>query len=407
MNLTKLVWNEIRERPMAMAASVAAILLGVAALVSVRHITDASEADIARQLAKLGANVLILPKGASVEDYYAADQNGRTIPEEYAGSVLLANLTGVEKLSPKLCVPAEVNAQKLTVTGILPQSEFEAQAAWKTVGMFTKKKHVGCKRASCGAEPQDKTPEALIRQRTIATLGKREVILGADAAQRTGLKPGAAAKIFDETFEVVAVLPATGTVDDDRVFAHLHEVQELTNSGTSVSAIEVMACCEDAAGDLVAQLESLLPDTKIVTINRVVETQVGVNRMLGSVSLFVLVVLVIVGGLSVAGTIASNVRERRREIGTLMALGASPGFVARLFVLKGLAVGLIGGVLGTAIGVAVALLCGPQLAGVTVAPLPTLIVFAVGMSIVVSLAAAWWPARGASRLDPCCCFQET
>ena len=42
MNLTKLVWHEIRERPWAMGASVAAILLGVAALVSVRHITDAA-----------------------------------------------------------------------------------------------------------------------------------------------------------------------------------------------------------------------------------------------------------------------------------------------------------------------------------------------------------------------------
>jgi putative ABC transport system permease protein len=405
MNLTKLVWHEIRERPLAMAASVAAILLGVAALVSVRHITDASEADVARQLSKLGANVLILPKGASVEDYYSADQNGRTLPEEHAGSVLLANLTGVEKLSPKLCVPAEINAQQVTVTGILPQSEFEAQAAWKTVGMFTKKKHVGCKRA-CGPEPEDKSPEALVRQRTIAALGKREAIFGADAAERTGLFAGGAVKIFGENFDVVAVLPRTGTVDDSRVFAHLHTVQDLTKAGPNVSAIELMACCEDAAGDLVAQLESLLPDAKIVTINHVVETQVGVNRLLSNVSLFVLVVLVVVGGLSVAGAIASNVRERRREIGTLMALGASPNFIAQLFVLKGLAVGIVGGVLGTAIGVAVAVICGPQLAGVAVAPLPTLIGLAIAMSIVVSLVAAWWPARGASKLDPCCCFQE-
>jgi putative ABC transport system permease protein len=270
--------------------------------------------------------------------------------------------------------------------------------------MFTKKKHVGCKRACAPVE--DKTPEALAKQRTIATLGKHEVVLGADAAERTGLFAGAAVKIFGENFDVIAVLPRTGTVDDDRVFAHLHTIQDLTGAGPNVSAIEVMACCEDAAGDLVAELEALLPDSKVVTINHVVETQVGVNRLLGNVSLFVLVVLVVVGGLSVAGAIASNVRERRREIGTLMALGASPGFIARLFVLKGLAVGIVGGALGTAIGVAVAVLCGPQLAGVSVAPLPTLIALALAMSVVVSFVAAWWPARGASQLDPCCCFQE-
>jgi len=212
--------------------------------------------------------------------------------------------------------------------------------------------------------------------------------------------------MFGENFDVVAVLPRTGTVDDSRVFAHLHTVQDLTKAGPNVSAIELMACCEDAAGDLVAQLETLLPDAKIVTINHVVETQVGVNQLLSNVSLFVLVVLVVVGGLRVAGAIASNVRERRREIGTLMALGASPNFIAQLFVLKGLAVGVVRGVLGTAIGVAVAVICGPQLAGVAVAPLPTLIGLAIAMSILVSLLAAWWPARGASKLDPCCCFQE-
>ena len=406
MNLGKLLWLEIRERPLAMAASVAAILLGVAALVSVRHITAASEVDVSCQLAKLGANVLILPKGASVDDYYAADQNGLTIPEEHTGSILLANLMGVEKLSPKLCTTTEINGQNVTVTGVLPQSEFKAQAAWPTVGLFAPNKHEGCKRASCGAQPQDPTPEALLSQRTIAELGKREVILGADAAQRVEVVTGNKVKLFGEKFHVIAVLPHSGTVDDDRVFAHLHELQDLTGAGPNVSAIEVMACCEDAAGGLVAELEELLPDSKVVTINHVVETQIGVNKLLGNVSLFVLVVLLVVGGLSVAAAIASNVRERRREIGTLMALGASPGFIAQLFVLKGLAVGLVGGVLGTLIGVAVAVVIGPSWTGVAISPLPTLIAVAIVMSLVVSLVAAWWPARRASQLDPCFCFQE-
>jgi putative ABC transport system permease protein len=313
---------------------------------------------------------------------------------------------GVEKLSPKLCVPTKLDGQDVTVTGILPQSEFEAQAAWQTVGMFAKNKHAGCKRASCGAQPLDKNPEALARQRTIAELGASEAVIGIDVAERTGLKVGSSAKLWNEKFDVVAVLPRTGTVDDSRIFAHLHTVQRLAKAGEVVSAIEVLACCEDAAGQLVPNLSKLLPDSKVVTISQVVQTQVGVNKLLGNVSFFVLGVLVVVGGLSVAGAIASNVRERRREIGTLMALGASPGLVARMFVLKALAVGVLGGIVGCVLGVITAMIFGPQWAGVEVTPLPSLIAIACAVAVLVSLAAAWWPAHSAAKLDPCCCFQE-
>ena len=77
------------------------------------------------------------------------------------------------------------------------------------------------------------------------------------------------------------------------------------------------------------RVRKLLPNTKVVTISQVVQTQVGVNRLMSNTSLFVLVVLVVVGGASLAGAIAANVRERRREIGTLMALGATPGLRSR------------------------------------------------------------------------------
>src|SRR5262245_51756970 len=99
MNLRTIVWKELWERPTAMATSVMAILLGVAALVTMRHVTVFSEREVTHQLNALGANILILPKEASLQDYYSADLNGQTIPEQHAAQIMLAGLTGVEKLS--------------------------------------------------------------------------------------------------------------------------------------------------------------------------------------------------------------------------------------------------------------------------------------------------------------------
>ena len=406
MRLRSLVWKELRERPSALVTSGLAIVLGVAALVAIRHVTVHSEGEVNRQLASLGANILVLPKGASLQNYYAADNNGQMIPEEHVSEIYLAGLTGVEKLSPKLSVPTKVGAYDVTLTGILPQSEFQTKAAWQTVGMFAPKKHDGCKKMKTAPTAEDLLPEALAHARTIENLKEDEVVIGADVAERTALFADGEVKLYGETIKIIAVLPPTGTVDDGRIFGHLHTVQRLTNSGENVSAIEVMGCCEDAAGDLVHKLAELLPNTKVVTISQVVQTQVGVNRLMANTSWFVLAVVVAVGGMSLAGAVSANVRERRREIGTLMALGATPGFVSRLFLLKALWLGLAGGVLGCVLGMAIAVGFGPQWAGVEVQPLPGLSALAVAAAAAVALAAAYLPARRAAQLDPCVCFQE-
>lgn len=405
MNLRILVWRELSERPLAMLTSTLAILLGVTALVAIRHVTVFSEREVGQQLQSLGANVLVLPKAATLQDYYSADLTSQTLPESHVASILIANLPGVERLSPKLCVAAKVGDRAVTLTGILPQSEFQAKAAWQSVSLFSNK-HEGCKKAACGPKTYNGSPEALATERTIDQLKGNEAIIGADVAEFSKLTPGKSVKVLGESLQVLAVLPRTGTVDDGRVFAHLHTVQRMTKAGEVVNAIEVMGCCEDAAGGLVPSLTELLPDAKVVTISQVVSTQVGINRLMAQMSLFVLSILVIVGGASVASTISSNVRERRREVGTLMALGATSGLVMRMFLLKAIVLGLVGGVGGCGLGLVLAMVLGSQWAGVSVTPLPDLLLIAVGAALSITILAAYWPARSASRLDPCSCFSD-
>jgi putative ABC transport system permease protein len=405
MNLRTIVWKELWERPLALATSLLAILLGVAALVAIRHVTVFSEREVARQLNDLGANILVLPQGSSLQDYYSADLNGKTLPEEHVFQIMLAGLTGVEKLSPRLCVPARIGGQEMILTGVMPQSDFEAQAAWQTAQLF-KKPHAGCTKAHCGRAPADSSPQSLTLERVIERLPDHQVLVGAEAAAATGLKRGSSVEVLGDYFRVLEVLAPTGTVDDSRIFAHLHTVQQLAKTGPVVSAIEVLGCCEDAAGQLAPQLADLLPDSKVVTISQVVQAQEGVNRLMARVFTTVLVVLVAVGAAGVLGTIAGNVRERRREIGTLVALGATPGLVARIFLLKAAWLGMAGGIGGAALGTASAMVLGPRWAGVPIAPLFDLCLAACGAAIVVALAAAYLPARLAARLDPCTCFKE-
>jgi putative ABC transport system permease protein len=212
--------------------------------------------------------------------------------------------------------------------------------------------------------------------------------------------------MLGKSFRVGGVMPATGTLDDGRVFAHLHTVQPLAKAGEHVNVIEIMACCEDAAGGLVGKLREYFPNAKVLTITQVVDTQVAVNRLMTRLSYLFFAILLVVGVASIAGTMFANVSERRREIGTLMALGATPSLVARLFLGKALLIGLAGGVLGYVIGTALAVCLGPSWAGVAVRPVLSLAGISILLAATVALVSSYLPARRAALIDPCLCFRE-
>ena len=402
MHMRTLVLREIFERKSQLLTSFLAILLGITVIVSIKNISFYSEKAVAREMDSLGANVLVLPKSSTLQDYYAADMQGETIPEEYVTQLAMSDLAGLDNLSPKLSVPIELQGKTFTLTGILPKSEFQAKAAWGGAGIFSRP--IGCG-ASVGMMGSD-DKKTLARKRVIETLEDSEVLVGADVATKLGLKEADSLEVLGKKFSVTAVLPQTGTVDDSRIFAHLHVVQDLSKKGPVINAIEVIGCCQEISNGLVDKINSLLPDAKVVTITQIADAQIKINRMMSNLSLMFLVIIIFVGGASIANYMYANVFERRREIGTLMALGADSGLVLRIFLLKALILGVAGGVGGYVLGTTLAVILGPKLAGVIVLPMPLLALTAVAISVALALVASFFPARRAARLDPCATFQE-
>ncbi len=402
MRLRTLVLREIFERKSQLLTSFLAILLGITVIVSIKNISYYSEKAVAREMDSLGANVLVLPKSSTLQDYYAADMQGDTIPEEYVTTLAMSDLAGLDNISPKLSMPIELQGKTFTLTGILPKSEFQAKAAWSGAGIFSRPIGCGASVGMMGSEDK----KTLARKRVIETLEDNEVLVGADVAAKLGLKEADKLDVLGKTFSVTAVLPQTGTVDDSRIFAHLHVVQDLSKKGPVINAIEVVGCCQEISKGLVEKINRLLPDAKVVTITQIADAQIKINHMMSNLSLMFLVIIIFVGGASIANYMYANVFERRREIGTLMALGANSGLVLRIFLSKALILGLVGGIGGYVLGTILAVVLGPKLAGVIVLPMPLLALLAVGISVALALAASFFPAWRAARLDPCATFQE-
>ncbi len=404
MKLRTFVWREIFERKSQLATSFAAILLGISVIVAIKNITYYSEKAVARELDALGANILILPKSASLQDYYGADMQDAEFPEEYVTRLAMSDLQGLDNLSPKLSVPVETGGHRFTLTGILPTNEFQAKAAWQGAGIFSRPQNCGTVTVPGAiAEPPKET---LVRKRVVTTLGDNEALVGAEVGAAMAIREGDTLTLLGKAFSVTAVLPATGTVDDSRVFAHLHTVQRLAGKGAVLNAVEILGCCDQISKGLVEKINTLLPEARVVTITQIVDTQIKTNKMMARLSRLFLAIIALVGGASIANYMYSNVFERRREIGTLMALGAGSGVVLKMFLLKALLLGFAGGVGGYALGTAIAVVFGPRIAGVLVLPMPVLALWAVGVAVAIALVSSYFPARQAARLDPATALQE-
>jgi putative ABC transport system permease protein len=109
----------------------------------------------------------------------------------------------------------------------------------------------------------------------------------------------------------------------------------------------------------------------------------------------------LVAALFTYDAIAISVMQRRAEIGTLRAIGAARGSIAKAIALEGVALGCIGALLGVGGGTLLA-----SLGGATPVPkdlysfdrLAPLVAFALGVAL--ATAAAFVPARSAAALRP-------
>lgn len=135
--------------------------------------------------------------------------------------------------------------------------------------------------------------------------------------------------------------------------------------------------------------------------------QAFINGIVGGVvnSLWAILGLgFVVGSLGVANTVTMNVLEKTRTLGLLRAVGMTGGQVTRLVVLESMLLGVAGGLIGAVGGMFTALLIQlssqPLLGHPVRASLrPAVVAVNLVAAVLITVLAAWIPARRAVRLD--------
>jgi putative ABC transport system permease protein len=155
----------------------------------------------------------------------------------------------------------------------------------------------------------------------------------------------------------------------------------------------------------VRDLDQQLAIKRIETMNEVRAASMARDRFVMTlVSMFGMlgVALAVVG---VYGVLAELARERMREMGIRIALGAQRGTVQWLIVQRGLVFGATGVALGIAISLAGTRGLARLLFGVTPLDPPTFAVGALSL-LAATLAASWFPAWRSGQVDPLAILRE-
>jgi putative ABC transport system permease protein len=253
-----------------------------------------------------------------------------------------------------------------------------------------------------------------------------EVVLDTGTARRAGYRVGDTVSLV--TSGTKPRLSATlvglaefrgGTVGATLAFFDTRTAQQLYFEGRDeYSDVWVTGRDGTSAEDLAAAVQAKLPKGfEAVTGTSVAKEQAtGINKALSFINIFLLVfagIALFVGSFLIINTFSILVAQRSRELAMLRALGASRHQVTRSVLFEAFVVGLFGSTVGLGAGFLLAIgiralfaRFGLDLSGspLVFQPSTALIAYAVGM--VVTMLAAYLPARRAGKMPPVAAMRD-
>jgi ABC-type antimicrobial peptide transport system permease subunit len=159
-----------------------------------------------------------------------------------------------------------------------------------------------------------------------------------------------------------------------------------------------------------AQIESMLSNAELQAVSMQSDADIQVAALqddlvtVESLGSLIIRVVGITGVLIILGIMFYTVRERRKEIGILKALGFSNLSVMKRFMLEGFYVGLLGGLIGIALGVVTYSMVGPWLLdmseAISVDLEPYYLLIGLGAAVLFGTLGSLYPAWLASRVSP-------
>ncbi len=383
--------RSLAQNRMRTALTALGMIIGVGSVVAVLAVGEGAQASVAGRIRALGTNLLYVRPAFGRA---GAVRTGSTETLTRADADAIAELPGVAAVAPEVNGSAQIrfleNNQTASVYGVT--------AAYLEVRTLEVASGLGF-------------DEVDDQQR------RRVAILGANVAGDLfgGREPlGQRVQIQGIAFRVIGVLAPKGDAGflspDDMVLVPLSTHQGVLFGQDHLSAISIQVADESMAASLQERISQLLrlrhrlrpdqdSDFDVRSQTEMLQTFGAITStftvLLGGVA----AVSLLVGGIGIMNIMLVSVRERTREIGVRMAVGARRRDILLQFLVEAIVVSLFGGLIGIALGYLAALLIARLGGWDTIVPLYA-VALSLTVSVVIGLVFGVGPARRAAHLDP-------
>ena len=262
-----------------------------------------------------------------------------------------------------------------------------------------------------------------VEDRTVLLPG---IILGERLANQLGLFPGSPVQVVSPlgTPTAIGVIPKvrrfavagvlrTGMseIDSTLVFMGLSEAQKFFDLEGAVTNIELRIRNVNESKQVADQIQRRLGFPYFAEDwTRLWPNLFSALELEKTVYFLVLLLMVLIGAFNIVSTLIMVVMEKKKDIAILRSMGATQQSIRKIFLLKGLLIGVVGTILGVILGLLVCALIANYpfelpdgvflISRVPVRVYLGNVVLVACASFVVCLLASIYPSRQAAKLDP-------
>lgn len=187
-----------------------------------------------------------------------------------------------------------------------------------------------------------------------ASADKNEAVVGTKLAEKNNLAVGSTFTAYGETLTVVGMYDAGTDFANNGVFVSLATLQRLSDQASKITSVTVTVdSLDNLATTTTAIKDKLGSDTIDVTNNQEqADATVAPLKSVQTISLYSLIGALIAGSVIILLTMIMIVRERRREIGVMKAIGSGNGSIVTQFIVEALTLTTCALGVGLIIGIA-------------------------------------------------------
>ncbi len=377
--------------------STAGIMIGVMTLIVVIAVMSGAESDLKTRIAGIDSHIIIMRYNGPFADYHPALK-------------AINNFQEIKSASPfvysQMMLRSAYSASGVIVRGIDPNlsqmviKDAESRSLRSTL-IHTEKQ-----------PSKDSLPRIILGRELAKNLkvakGDRVYLISAGTANS-----GMAHMPEMRPFEVAGIF-ASGMFEYDKslVYLHITDAQKLLGMGDTVTGIEASVTDIFKAGEIAKEIVTTLGFPYWARDWKAMNQNLFISLKLQKVVMFIILALIVlVAAFNITAALIMMVLEKTRDISILKTMGATSQSIKKIFVFKGMLIGLTGTLLGTGLGLCVCTLLKRykfielpndvyyfSTLPVQLEPFDLFIIGTVTM--VICLLSTLYPAGYASRMNP-------